>query len=60
MSSWMREIMERIIQRKDNTSKRYEGTHLCLLNVYTQDEPEILQIDRRSVTDYDDTLNKCV
>ena len=27
------------------------------INVYTHDEPELLQIDRRSITNYDDTLN---
>jgi hypothetical protein len=27
------------------------------INVYTNDEPEIIQIDRRSITKYDDTLN---
>ena len=27
------------------------------INVYTHDEPESLQIDRRSITNYDDTLN---
>ncbi len=27
------------------------------INVYTQDEPELLQIDRRSIANYDDTLD---
>jgi len=27
------------------------------VNVYTHDEPELLQIDRRSICNYDDTLN---
>ncbi len=27
------------------------------INVYTHDEPELLQIDRRSITDYDDAMN---
>jgi hypothetical protein len=27
------------------------------INVYTHDEPELLQIDRRSICNYDDTLN---
>ncbi len=27
------------------------------INVYTNDEPELLQIDRRRITNYDDTLN---
>ena len=27
------------------------------INVYTHDEPELLQIDRRSITNYEDTLN---
>ena len=27
------------------------------INVYTHDEPELLQIDRRSITNYDDTLD---
>ena len=27
------------------------------INVYTHDEPELLQIDRRSICHYDDTLN---
>ncbi len=27
------------------------------INVYTHDESELLQIDRRSITNYDDTLN---
>ncbi len=27
------------------------------INVYTNDEPELLQIDRRSITNYDDTLD---
>jgi hypothetical protein len=27
------------------------------INVYTHDEPELLQIDRRSMCEYDDTLN---
>ena len=27
------------------------------INVYTNDEPDIIQIDRRSITNYDDTMN---
>ncbi len=27
------------------------------INVYTNDEPEVLQIDRRSICNYDDKLN---
>ncbi len=27
------------------------------INVYTHDEPELFQTDRRSICDYDDTLN---
>ena len=27
------------------------------INVYTNDEPELLQIDRRSISNYNDTLN---
>ena len=27
------------------------------INVYTHDVPELLQIDRRSIRNYDDTLN---
>jgi hypothetical protein len=27
------------------------------INVYTNDKPNLLQIDRRSITNYNDTLN---
>jgi hypothetical protein len=43
--------------KKNDEIDLIEKCYNININVYTHDEPELLQIDRRSITNYDDTMN---
>jgi len=45
------------IDKKEDDIDKIEKHFKININIYTNDEPNIIQIDRRSINYYQDTLN---